>query len=166
MWQILILYNSLVGKHCYIDWKDNDTEPRDCPYATKSYSHIDSKGRWAIVKLKDVRQAGPSVSVDNLPRNQTTEQLRRVDRGLEEVALQHQQEIHEQSRQWRTVMFEINGCPVQMNVDILDLRRALGLPDFEIYAPYRPPVEGYQPANNVDDTIDHPVGNEDDFEGA
>ena len=51
-------------------------------------------------------------------------------------------------------MREAEADYVYIRMSVKDLRRALGLPSFPLYAPYRQPVPSQPPAQNVDD-VEH-----------
>jgi hypothetical protein len=77
------------------------------------------------------------------PSSVTRNQLQHIgemQRGIDE---EKQNEMHYVHSQYAYV-----------RINVQDLRRVLGLPDFPLYAPYRQPVPSQPPAVNVEDT-DH-----------
>lgn len=58
------------------------------------------------------------------------------------------------AQQFRPIRFEVNGSVVNMLISIEDLRVLLGLPAYDLIAPFRPPVQMVEPSTNIDD-LDH-----------
>lgn len=79
----------------------------------------------------------------NPPINTTMSQLQHIDvmqRGIDEEK--------------QGEMREVEADYVYIRMSVKDLRRALGLPSFPLYAPYREGVSSQPPAENVED-VDH-----------
>jgi hypothetical protein len=81
----------------------------------------------------------PDDATINPPTNVTMNQLQHIDRMQRKIDEQKENEMLESESEY-----------VYIRMRVKDLRRALGLPNFPLYAPYREPVV----TQNIDD-VDH-----------
>ncbi|ETO80210.1 hypothetical protein F444_05218, partial [Phytophthora nicotianae P1976] len=91
-----------------------------------------------------------------VPNNTTFQQLQHVDtqQAAIDSAMQEGQQLA--TTEYHLVRVKIQGVPVAMEVNISDIRSALGLPDYSLRPPFREPpaVSTPAPAGNMDDS-DH-----------
>lgn len=106
-----------------------------------------SRAYWAVTHARQ-----PDQTPLTLPTNATFTQLQRIDAYQREADSESLQRAV--SPEFVTVRCRLNGGLVPLDLNIADLREALGLPDYNLRPPYRPPVPGSNPAVNVQDT-DH-----------
>ncbi|CAK4119472.1 unnamed protein product [Aphanomyces euteiches] len=90
----------------------------------------------------------------NLPENPTVLQLRHIDHECAALQSEREARLAQSELDYRPLRFMVNGSVVNQLVNIADLRSILGLPQFDLYAPYRPPTEVAAPETNMHD-IDH-----------
>ncbi|KAG9414727.1 hypothetical protein AC1031_008142 [Aphanomyces cochlioides] len=96
----------------------------------------------------------------NLPENHTVHQLRHIDNEMARLARDRANQQSLSDEECRNIRLEINGTVVPMRINIADLRTILGLPQYDLYSPYRAPVPINNPAVNVED-VDHNDDDED-----
>jgi hypothetical protein len=48
----------------------------------------------------------------------------------------------------------MNGGIVPLDLNLADIRAGLGLPAYALRPPYRTPLQGFEPATNIED-VDH-----------
>ncbi|OWY94038.1 hypothetical protein PHMEG_00036354, partial [Phytophthora megakarya] len=106
-----------------------------------------SPAYWAVSHARQPEQTPLS-----MPTNPTFTQLRRIDALQRETDLET--EAQRSPSEFVTVRCRLNGGLVPLDLHVGDLRAALGLPDYDLRPPFRPPVTGSNPAVNVEDT-DH-----------
>ncbi|KAG9410922.1 hypothetical protein AC1031_018948 [Aphanomyces cochlioides] len=87
----------------------------------------------------------------NLPNNASIRQLNHIDNEMETNEQERESRARESEQLYREIRFMINGDSVKMVVNIADLRSALGLPQFDLYAPFRAPVPFQDPVNMQDE---------------
>ncbi|KAJ8571668.1 hypothetical protein ON010_g5168 [Phytophthora cinnamomi] len=91
-----------------------------------------------------------------VPNNTTFQQLQQVDaqHAAMEEAMQADQQLS--NAEYHLVRIKIQDVPVAMQVNISDIRAALGLPDYSLSPPFRAPtdVATSAPEGNMED-IDH-----------
>ncbi|EGZ27745.1 hypothetical protein PHYSODRAFT_293481 [Phytophthora sojae] len=95
------------------------------------------------------------------PSSATFRQLQHVDEAQAEIAaaqdqLQTQQGGSDQ-RNFVRVMGRLNGGIVSLDLDMADLRRAMGLPSYDLFPAFRPTLDESSPAENIEDE-DHADG--------
>ncbi|KAG9402068.1 hypothetical protein AC1031_007765 [Aphanomyces cochlioides] len=90
----------------------------------------------------------------NLPENPTVLQLRHIDQECAALQSEREARLAQSELDYRPIRFMVNGSVVNQLVNVADLRSILGLPQFDLYAPYRPPTEVAAPETNMQD-IDH-----------
>ncbi|OWY92606.1 hypothetical protein PHMEG_00038323, partial [Phytophthora megakarya] len=54
-------------------------------------------------------------------------------------------------RQFVHVTCRLNGGTIPLDLDVLELRRAVGLPLYDLFPPFRPNLDSTTPADNVAD---------------
>ncbi|KAE9156354.1 hypothetical protein PF002_g33211 [Phytophthora fragariae] len=88
-----------------------------------------------------------------VPDNTTFRQLQHID--TQQLAMDSAMaEAQEQADQeYRAVRIKLHGIPVPVQVNISDLREALGLPNYSLRPPFRPPtnIETPAPTTNMED---------------
>ncbi len=57
-------------------------------------------------------------------------------------------------QEYQSIRFQINEDVVNMRVHVRDLRAVLGLPEYDLYAPFRAPEISTAPVDNISD-CDH-----------
>ncbi|KAJ8574656.1 hypothetical protein ON010_g4556 [Phytophthora cinnamomi] len=88
-----------------------------------------------------------------VPDSATFHQLQHVD--AQQAAMDQAMEAEQQLSAWeyRVVRVKLHGVPAPLLVSFCDLRDALGLPNYSLRPPFRPPsnIETPAPATNIDD---------------
>ncbi|KAJ8548551.1 hypothetical protein ON010_g11122 [Phytophthora cinnamomi] len=91
-----------------------------------------------------------------VPNNTTFQQLQQVD--AQEAAMEEVMQADQQlsNAEYHLVCINIQDVPVAMQVDISDIRAALGLPDYSLRPPFRAPtdVDTSAPEGHMEE-IDH-----------
>ncbi|KAG9412777.1 hypothetical protein AC1031_015676 [Aphanomyces cochlioides] len=90
-------------------------------------------------------------SCNNERLNASIRQLNHIDNEMETIEQERESRARESEQLYREIRFMINGDSVKMVVNIADLRSALGLPQFDLYAPFRAPVPFQDPVNMQDE---------------
>ncbi|KAF0734985.1 hypothetical protein Ae201684P_002563 [Aphanomyces euteiches] len=90
----------------------------------------------------------------NLPENPTVLQLRHFDHECAALQSEREARLAQVELDYRPLRFMVNGSVLNQLVNIADLLSILGLPQFDLYAPYIPPTEVAAPETNMHD-IDH-----------
>ncbi|EGZ24858.1 hypothetical protein PHYSODRAFT_485999 [Phytophthora sojae] len=112
-----------------------------------------SQRYWAISHARQ-----PEGTPLEPPTSATFAQLQRIDALQSEMstsaamAEQHQNESHQ--RQFVRVGCRLNGGVIDLDLDVADLRRAVGLPSYDLFPAFRPDLEHTTPAVNASD-VDH-----------
>ncbi|KAG9414668.1 hypothetical protein AC1031_008069 [Aphanomyces cochlioides] len=88
---------------------------------------------------------------EELPVNETTRQLERIDR--ETTAIENERRGLD-TPLYVPIRVMLNGQPVVLDFNIGDLRKWLGLPEFDLYPGFRSPMDGFVPSSNIPD-VDH-----------
>ena len=122
--------------------------------------------RERILAVDRLEQPGPSVlqyvsqsyarqttepDFVNLPDNQIIRQLSHIDREMNSVLQSREDRMLESNAEYHTIRCEINGGVVNMPMNLEDMRRAMGLPLYDLYSPFRPPVATQELAVNMED---------------
>ncbi|KAG9410156.1 hypothetical protein AC1031_018189 [Aphanomyces cochlioides] len=97
----------------------------------------------------------PASEPINIPDNATMRQLGHID----QIALNHEedrrQEINRESEPYRRVRIRLGSMtsvPIDCFILVEDMRRSLGLPQYELAPVYRSPMRGLScPSHNIDD---------------
>ena len=97
-----------------------------------------------------------------LPQNTTSDQLRSVDRGLEEAHAQRHQAVNDAAAEWITIDCRVNGHVIPWEFNIGQFRRFLGLPAFPLIDPYRPAI--HMPLHHDSNILDEDHAPSDDGE--
>ncbi|KAE9348506.1 hypothetical protein PR003_g6379 [Phytophthora rubi] len=90
-----------------------------------------SRAYWAVTHARQPEQTPLAI-----PTNHTFTQLRRIDDYQREADEESQQRAA--SPEFVTVRRRLNGGVVPLDLNVTDLREALGLPDYSLRPPYEP----------------------------
>ncbi|KAG9401424.1 hypothetical protein AC1031_009286 [Aphanomyces cochlioides] len=82
-----------------------------------------------------------SPDYENLPDNPTIQQLNHIDRQQANLDDTRNQRQSEDAMEYQPLRFRINGDQVTFFVNITQLRSLLGLPPYNLYQPFRPPMQ-------------------------
>lgn len=112
-----------------------------------------SQRYWAISHARQ-----PEGTPLEPPTSATFAQLQRIDAHQSDINAadesQEQQQIDPNQRRFVRVGCRLNGGIIDLDLDLADLRRAVGLPSYDLFPAFRPEIEVTTPAVNANDT-DH-----------
>ncbi|ETV70201.1 hypothetical protein H257_14232 [Aphanomyces astaci] len=94
--------------------------------------------------------------VVNLPSNATIRQLEHIDDSNADIQCERRQRAAASMQEYREVRFQINDDIVHIRVNVSDFSTLLGLPGYDLYAPFRAPIPTTVPLDNISD-CDHKV---------
>ncbi|GMF33485.1 unnamed protein product [Phytophthora fragariaefolia] len=103
-----------------------------------------SRAYWAVTHAQQ-----PDNAPLTLPTNPTFTQVRRIDDYQREIDAAAQD--HEVPREFVKIRCRLNGGLMPLDLNLADLRDALGLPSYDLRPPYRPPVASSAPTVNMED---------------
>ncbi|KAF4044968.1 hypothetical protein GN244_ATG02674 [Phytophthora infestans] len=103
-----------------------------------------SQRYWAISHARQ-----PEGTPLEPPTNATFSQLQRVDAMQSDIIAQ--QENNSDQRQFVRVSCRLNGGVIPLDIDVVKLRQALGLPSYNLFPPFRADLDTTYPTENIDD---------------
>lgn len=104
---------------------------------------------WAISHARQ-----PEGTPIEPPTSASFAQLQRIDAMHSDISATLDSNGSSPSHQFVRVACRLNGGIIHLELDVAELRRAVGMPSYDLFPPFRPDLEAIGPTENVSDT-DH-----------